>query len=172
MTEFNPAAEAERLAKLAVAEGAQIGDILKTDAGTVETDVKDDVEKVVAEVDPAKTVAQTDVAAIKTDAGTVETVVKADTTTAVDAIKTAQAGVQAGVAAAKTEFTAVDIAAGKAHGAVSSILADIQAIPSEISGELFEAGLKLKSALTWIEQHFNAAKKPILTVPPAAPPAS
>jgi hypothetical protein len=171
MTELNPAAEAERLAKLAVAEGAKIGDVLKTDAEDIKTDLTGDVAKVLGDAAIVQTHTITGIT------GAVDAI-KAGTTTAAATIQDTQAGAQAGVATAKTEFTAVDVAAGKAHGAVSSILADIQAIPSEISGELFEAGLKLKSALTSIEQHFNAAKKPILTVPPAAaaapptPPAS
>jgi hypothetical protein len=83
MTELNPAAEAERLAKLAVAEGAQIGDFLKTDAESIKTDLTGDVEKVAAEVKPVETVA-------KTDADTVETDVKTDTTTAAAAIRPAR----------------------------------------------------------------------------------
>jgi hypothetical protein len=167
MTEFNPAAEAERLAKLALAEGEQIGDVLKTDAGDVETDVKSEVEKVAAEVEPAKTAAQTDVVAAKTDAGTVETVVKADTTTAVDAIKTAQAGVQAGVAAAKTDTaTAIE----QAHTATEAAIIHLEGVPSFLSAELIEAKAKLKAAMSWFEAHLTSSAKAAAT--PPTPPAS
>jgi flagellar motor switch/type III secretory pathway protein FliN len=154
MSEFNPVAEAERLA----AEAAKAGATIKTDAETIVTDVETDAEKVVAEVKPTET--------------TVETDVKANATTVVDALKTAQTGLQQGVAAAKVEALCdVDVAAQKAHGLAAEALEHIEDIPAFLSGELGEAKLKLKSALSWIEAHFTTQK----ATPPAAaptPPAS
>jgi 3'-5' exonuclease len=137
MTETNPAAEADKIVQQAIADAAKAGTTIKADAETIKTDIENDVDKVAADVKPAEAVA-------KTDARTVETEVRAGATTAAAAIQTAQAGVQAGVATTKAEIT--DVVAVKAHGVVANIIADISGFPFEISGELKEAGLKLKSA--------------------------
>jgi hypothetical protein len=118
MTEFNPAAEADKLVQQALADSDAARTTLKTDASTMEADVKNDVEKAVGDVKPAEATIQTDAAAVKVDA-------------------------TADVAAAKTEVTTVEttVAVGT-HGLVSSILAEFEAIPSEISAELTEAKSK------------------------------
>jgi hypothetical protein len=152
MSEFNPAAEAERLA----AEAAKAGATIKTDAETIVTDVETDAEKVVAEVKPTET--------------TVETDVKANATTVVDALKTAQTGLQQGVAAAKVEALCdVDVAAQKAHGLGYEAFAAIVAVPNDISAEMFEAKTKLGAAISWLEAHFTTQKKTVPTAAAAAP---
>ena len=54
-----------------------------------------------------------------------------------------------------------------AHSVVSPILADLEAIPGEISGELSKAKTKLGAALSWIEAHFTTKKLPVPTAPVA-----
>jgi len=132
---------------------------------TEETNPAHEAAKIAAQVAADAAKAGT---VVETDAKTVVTDLKADVVTAEDAIKTAQAGVETGVAAAKTEVTSVEtkVAVG-AHGVVSSILADFEKIPSEISAELAEAKFKLVAALGWIEAHFTTAKLPIPTAPGA-----
>jgi len=110
MTEFNPAAEAEKIAAQAKADLEKAGTEIKTEAETIKTDVTGDVAKALSEVKPAETTVLTDVTTIKTDAAT-------GTTTAADALKTAQAGVAQGFAAAKTD-TATAIA--DAHSAAEA----------------------------------------------------
>jgi hypothetical protein len=109
MTEFNPAAEADKLVQQALADSDAARTTLKTDASTMEADVKNDVEKAVGDVKPAEATIQTDAAAVKVDA-------------------------TADVAAAKTEVTTVEttVAVGT-HGLVSSILAEFEAISAELT---------------------------------------
>lgn len=168
MTEFNPAAEAEKIAAQITADAEAAGATVKTDVEAIKTDIENDVEKVEGAVKPAETVAQTDVAEIKTDAGTVETVVKADTTTAADAIKTAQAGVQAGVATVKTD---TEVAVGNAHSATEMALVYLEGVPSFLSAELTEAKQKLHAAMSWFEAHLtaSAAKATAANKQPAPP---
>jgi hypothetical protein len=163
MTEFNPAAEAERLAAQAAADLAKAGTTIEGDVEAIKTDLTGDAEKALAA--KIALVAQGNKEALAAAA------IK---NTAAAAIRDSQAGVQQGFDAASAYAPHVDELATAAHGAVSVVITAIEAMPAELSGELKEAGLRLKSALSWIEAHFTTRK----ATPPApaaaapTPPAS